>query len=251
MKIQYCSDLHLEFPLNKEFIELNPIVPVGDILILAGDIVPFENMDFAKDFFRFCSDNFKKTYWIAGNHEYYHAALDGRVSTFKEEIIKNVFLVNNYTIEREDLRIIFSTLWTKVSPEMAFFVQKGLNDYRIIRDGNSLFSVDRCNDLFEENISYINSAVKNDNKHNIVVTHHVPTYQHYPSEYLKSKINEAFAVDLDHFIETNSIHSWVFGHHHRNILPFKIGVTNMLTNQLGYMKYGENKGFRVDAVIEV
>lgn len=251
MKIQYCSDLHLEFPLNKKFIEINPLIPVGDILILAGDIVPFNSMRLAKDFFRFCSDNFKETYWIAGNHEYYHGALDGRVSAFKEEIRKNVFLVNNHTIEREDLRIIFSTLWTSISPEMSFFVKKGLNDYRIIRDGHLTFTVDRCNKLFEENLSYIRKAVEiDDQKKNIVVTHHVPTFQNYPQEYLNSNINEAFATDLDDFIESANIHSWIFGHHHRNIPPFKIGGTNLLTNQLGYVQAAEHTGFRVDAVIE-
>jgi len=251
MKIQYCSDLHLEFTLNNEYIELNPIIPVGDILVLAGDIIPFDQMHLAKDFFLFCSYNFKETYWIAGNHEYYYGTLDGRISGFKEEIMKNVYLVNNYTFEHPNLRIILSTLWTKISPDKALFVQNGLNDYRIISDGNSVFTVDRCNELFEENISYIHDAIKNDDKHNIIVTHHVPTYRHYPAEYLNSNINEAFAVDLDNFIETSNIHSWVFGHHHRNILPFKIGDTNMLTNQLGYLKYGENKGFRNDAMFEV
>lgn len=101
MKIQYCSDLHLEFPENKRFLEENPLLPIGDILNLAGDIVPFENMNLAKDFFKFCSVNFNETYWIAGNHEYYHGALDARTSKLKEEIMKNVFLVNNYTFEME------------------------------------------------------------------------------------------------------------------------------------------------------
>ena len=39
MKIQYCSDLHLEFPMNKKHLKANPIKPEGEILLLADDIV--------------------------------------------------------------------------------------------------------------------------------------------------------------------------------------------------------------------
>ena len=58
MNIQYCSDLHIEFPKNKAFLKENPIQPVGDILIIAGDLVPFAVIDKHKDFFNYCADHF-------------------------------------------------------------------------------------------------------------------------------------------------------------------------------------------------
>jgi hypothetical protein len=69
MKIQYCSELHLEFQANKEYILNHPIEPIAAILILAGDIVPFKIVDDHQDFFNFISRHFKMTFWIPGNQE--------------------------------------------------------------------------------------------------------------------------------------------------------------------------------------
>lgn len=38
MKIQYASDLHLEFSQNSKYLKENRLSVKGDILLLAGDI---------------------------------------------------------------------------------------------------------------------------------------------------------------------------------------------------------------------
>jgi len=244
MKIQFASDLHLEFPANSAFFKSNPLQPVGDILILGGDIVPFRIMEQFKDFFKFCSDNFETTYWIPGNHEYYHSELGNRIGQFNEEIESNVFLLNNQAIDRAETRIILSTLWTPISSEKAFYIKNGLNDYKLIEDKDSNFTPSRSTELFNENLAFIQKSVSsNQQKKCVVVTHHVPTFTDYPKEYRSSNLNEAFATDLNEYIESSAIDHWIYGHHHRNIPAFKIGNTELLTNQLGYVSQNEHLNF--------
>ncbi len=250
MNIQYASDLHLEFRENKEFLRLNPLIPVGEILILAGDIVSFNSMDEHDDFFQFCSDNFATTYWIPGNHEYYHGDLFNRTGQFIENIKSNVHLVNNHWMDHGNARIIFSTLWTPISTDKAWHIQNGLNDYHLIKDNNSRFTTHRSNELFIENLAFIKEAItSNEREKCIVVTHHVPTFTNYPEEYKNSILNEAFAVELNDFIQESNIDYWIYGHHHRNIERFKIGNTDLLTNQLGYVRYQENKKFNHSIIL--
>jgi len=249
--IQYCSDLHLEFSVNKQFILNNPILPASEVLVLAGDIVPFHLITKHADFFSYLADHFRITYWVPGNHEYYHNDISERSGSFLEHIRENVILLNNTTVFEGDLVLIFSTLWSRIKTNQELAIKHGMNDFRIIANGEGNFSPKNCTQLFENNLQFISTEIKlHSEKEQVVVTHHVPTYQHYPIEYLGSTLNSAFAVDLDDFIAQSNIHSWIFGHHHRNATTFKIGKTDLHTNQLGYVQMNENRGFDRAKTIE-
>ena len=168
--------------------------PKGDILILAGDILLFRSIDDHEDFFDYGSDNFAFTYWIPGNHEYYHSDINERKGELNEAIRPNVFLVNNTWVHHDSVKLIFSTLWTKIYPDKAWSIQNELNDFHLIKSGEGRFSIMEYNKLFEENLTFIKSAIEGNTRENcIVITHHVPTFMHYPLEYLGSQINQAFA----------------------------------------------------------
>ena len=84
MKLQYCSDLHLEMSANRAYMQRYPLPVKGDILVLVGDIVPFVVMDDHKDFFDYLADNFAYTYWLPGNHEFYGSDAAGINTDFEK-----------------------------------------------------------------------------------------------------------------------------------------------------------------------
>src|ERR1019366_4012423 len=133
MRIQYCSDLHLEFAENNAFIKRNPIIPVGDILVLAGDVTLFNQLNKHNDFFKYLSDNFEQTYWIPGNHEYYHFDAATKSGIINENITNNVSLVKNISIQLENVNLIFTTLWSRINEANRWQIEKRLNDFHVIK----------------------------------------------------------------------------------------------------------------------
>jgi predicted phosphohydrolase len=246
MKIQYCSDLHLEFTENKTFLLSNPLEPVGDILILAGDIVPFAIMEKHSDFFDYLADNFEITYWIPGNHEYYYSDASERSNSLNEKIRSNVFLINNQSVKVNNTKLIFSTLWSHISVVNEWKIQKNMSDFHTITFQGQRFTTENFNQLHRESKAFLVSALQDtEDCETIVVTHHVPTLFNYPERYSGSLINEAFVVDLFDLIEDSGINYWIFGHTHVNTPEFKVGKTNLLTNQLGYVEYNEHQFFDI------
>jgi predicted phosphohydrolase len=252
MTIQYCSDLHLERPENHAWWKKRPIVPAADTLILAGDILPFAEMDQFPDFFNYLSDNFKATYWLPGNHEYYSSDILHRSGSFREAIRSNVLLLNNQVELIEDITIIFSTLWSHISPAAEWDIARYVTDFRSITRDGERFRPLHSNRLHRECLQFIETVVAAATTSKIVVaTHHIPTFLHYPAKYKSSPVNEAFATELYDYIEQSGINAWIYGHHHCNSPEFVIGKTRMLTNQLGYIRRREYDGFRKDAVIAI
>ncbi len=253
MKIQYCSDLHLELSANYSFLKRKPIKPLGDILILAGDIIYLEERFFIHNFFDYCSANFDATYMICGNHEFYNGS---DVSLYQKPICnnirKNVFIVNNIQIPIKDVNFVFSTLWSKIDYKNSWEIKNRLNDFYKIKYQNEILSIDKYNELFKNSYGFINKAIRNNKfKKTVVVTHHAPSILCIAQEHKNSSLNDAFVVDLSKFIYNNNIDYWIYGHTHRNVAEVEINGTKIVTNQLGYVQMDEQSGFKNNAVIEL
>jgi predicted phosphohydrolase len=251
MIFQYCSDLHLEFSENKALLLKQPLQAKAKILLLAGDIVPFCLLDKHQDFFDHVSANFEHTYWIAGNHEYYGADAAGRTGQFHEKIRPNVSLLNNTIIEYEDVRLAFTTLWSKISPRHQWEIEMSLNDFSVIRFHGKKLTPAHVNQFHSDNIAFLRRAAEDGTKKTIVISHHVPTLMHYPEQYKNSPLSGAFVTELSDLIHELGFAAWIYGHHHTNTPDFTIGKTILATNQLGYVRYDHHKSYQEGKTIEV
>lgn len=251
MKIQYCSDLHLEFEKNNSFILKNPLKIKGEILILAGDIVPILDEFLILNFFDYISANFEIVYWIPGNHEFYHNDLQNFKSNSKIKIRKNVFIVNNCAIQYKDINFLFSTLWTHISSEKEKIIEERVSDFNLILNGNKKIKASSVNLIHKESFSFLKNELALNKPKTIVVTHHLPSKQCNLETHNNSEINEAFCVELTEFISKSNANFWIYGHSHFNQKPLFIGNTVLLTNQLGYIHLNENVNFKSDAFFSI
>ena len=236
-KFQLFSDIHLEF--NKSFPK---IPPLEDYLILAGDIGKINTTNY-KLFFDYCSTNWKKVFYILGNHEYYHSNKSyHRLNEDYHIFIRqypNVFLLDNshYDVSH-NLRIIGSTLWSNPTSIEGFndFVKiKEVNDHINSKLGMSVQTFKR---LHKESSDYLTSEISKNDKNLLVITHFPPTQQNTSHPKYKSQsqaIRDYFASNMiDNVPQENKIKGWIFGHTHFSTSVELSNKIKLMSNQMGY-----------------
>ena len=245
MKVQYASDLHLEFPQNSRYLREHPLEIKGDILILAGDILVLNSETFSNEpFWDWASKNYQQVIVCFGNHEFYRGYdLSQMKEGFKLKIRDNVFYYYNCVVSIGDIDIIVSPLWSYIREKNEKACEQCFNDFRLIKWDNETLTAKkfteehiRCLDFIKRSINESKAKTK------IIVTHHVPSNLLTAKEFQGSSINEAFTVDLTDYIKKCGAKYWIFGHSHRNINKV-IGKTSCLCNQVGYVNSKEHITF--------
>ena len=255
MKIQYASDLHLEFAENKSFIEHGGIEPMGDVLVLAGDVSYLGDRNMIKRrFFDWCADHFRETFIVPGNHEFYGGYdIVQTMEDFEYAYRDNVTYLNNKSVVLDDTELFFTTLWTRISPLHLWTIQGGMNDFRYGRLEGTRFCANDVDDLHRRCKDWLSVALKASTVgHKVVVTHHCPTLRSEFNSYPGGALNSAFQVDMDAFIGESGVDYWVYGHtHYSGGSGTMIGNTTLLCNQMGYVFQNEHLGFDGKACIEM
>lgn len=254
MKIQYASDLHLEFGENSKWLKDNPLIPSADILVLAGYIGYLGDANYkTHPFWDWASQNYKQVIVVPGNHELYKFFdINDLHEGWELEIRHNVKAYYNSVISLdEETDLIVSTLWAKIPPSEEYMTEHYVSDFRRIRNGEHRLTSQRFNEEHDQCRDFIEKAVSGSKAKNIIVaTHHVPSFSLMADEFKNSSINGAFTVELGDYMAESRINYWIYGHSHRNI-DRTIGNTRCVSNQLGYVFQDEHQSFRRDAVIEL
>ena len=245
MKIQYASDLHLEFADNWRYLKAHPLEVTGDILLLAGDIGYLSDDNYSRHpFWDWASENYKEVHCCMGNHEFYkYYDVTTLPDGYLLEIRPNVFSHYNGIVKIGDTDIILSTLWSRIPLEDAYFTEQVISDFRRILYKGELMTHAQFNVEHERCLTFIKETlVHSQAAHKIVVTHHVPSFRMLHPKFQGSKANGAFTVELEDYIADSGIDYWIYGHSHTNI-DARIGHTQCLSNQLGYVFSNEHQHF--------
>lgn len=237
MKFQFVSDVHLEVDPVARLSEF--IKPCAPYLILAGDICAYSMKDRLRTFLEYCSANWKRVFYVAGNHEYYNKSTHELRFIGKQDPIRGkpknmldiemwlretcgnfanvTFLQKDiYYLQEESTYILGCTLWSFIKPEQYELAKRGMTDYRRIWiSDQKLIEPEEVTNLYIDHANWLLSELNKLDVHDkvLVITHHLPSYTMIDSKYEGNPMNDCFA---SHTLEQlpRKPAAWVCGHSH-------------------------------------
>ncbi len=255
MKLYILSDLHLEFST------FEPFETDADVIVLAGDIGKRASGIFwARSAF---PD--KKIIYVPGNHEFYGAQRFEVLAEMRAAALENdVHLLDDGEVvidspnKKNSVRFLGCTLWTDfllfgddMKDQSMMTGQRGLNDFRLIHEGNERFSPARSVELHEQSLAWMKEILDMpfDGK-TVVVTHHLPSAQSVAERFKDSMLSACFASELNYLFGKMDL--WIHGHTHDN-MDYKANGTRVICNPRGYVTYrgSENFDFNPKLVVEL
>ena len=250
MRIHVLSDLHLEVAsYEPHHVECNVVVLAGDI----GNHA--QGIEWARHAY---PD--KEIVYVPGNHEFYRLERTETLNEMRAVARKlSVHLLDNNEVVIDGVRFLGSTLWTDFrlfgEDEKPWAMSEGmryLNDFKLIREKEELFSPARSVELNEESLTWLSGKLKEDfHGKTVVITHHLPSMNSVAARYAKSLLSACFASNLDGLMGHSTL--WIHGHTHDS-MDCVLNGTRVVCNPRGYCRYAdaqENYEFDPALVVEV
>ncbi len=259
LKVQFVSDLHLEFITSGT---LHLFDPVGDILILAGDIVPGAILSEMKKFIRFLqiyAPKYMHVIHVPGNHEFWSKTTEKSAVPVQEissrfralsRIFPNYHFMTqgifNITHRNKEYAFIGATLWTHIPKENQEEIKKTMRDYEYIwvktKAGIRRLLPEDTSRYHAIQSRFITKAVSTQkNKNIILITHHKPTKD------LDRGV--AYETDKTTTFLVKPIRLAIHGHTH--VLYDKlINGVRVVSNPKGYHDM-QDTGFRKNWIIKL
>ena len=242
MRIQYASDLHLEFRGGPFSALLKPVAP---ILVLAGDVGRPDKPEY-RNFLNYCSRNWEHTVLIAGNHEFYNdRGAHNQTVTQRLDMcttaatgFSNIHFLQQGRKVINGVAFLGATLWTDLrDPADALTAETRMNDYRVIADRlDKPITTALVNRWHWEDRMWLLreiAACAEEARPAVVVTHHLPSFQLIAARFANAgRINAAFASDVEELIKP-PVAAWIAGHTHVGAHAHINGV-QVCVNPAGY-----------------
>ncbi|RLA24604.1 MAG: metallophosphoesterase [Gammaproteobacteria bacterium] len=242
MRINYFSDIHLEFgpsgiPDNN-----------ADIIIAAGDIGVYDQA------IEWLISLKKPVIYVAGNHEFYDHEYRDTLHMLREKCANtNIHFLENNTFKYKGVRFLGCSLWTDLfieGEQAATALEQGLNDFRKIHYADGMLNPEQYTKLHHHSRAWLEKALARPFKgKTIVVTHHTPTHWSW-NESPNAIKKLAYCNDLKSVFHNYDISAWFHGHTH-SIGDYRIEGARILSNTRGYVGRRLVDGFDLNKIVDI
>jgi UDP-2,3-diacylglucosamine pyrophosphatase LpxH len=227
MRIQPISDLHLEFDEDHgaRFAQSLPVV--GDVLVLAGDILPIRRAVHVREMLGWFCHRFPRVLYVPGNHEYYKTtpALASDLLRTCSQDFENLSVLDAGVAEIGGRRFVGATLWFPLTEDEDIY-RRFIADFALIQD-----FVPWVHQTHAAHLEFLERTVRPDD---VVITHHVPHPRSIAPQFHRDPLNRFFvAEDTTPLLERSGVPLWIHGHTHTSF-DYRVGPTRVVCNARGY-----------------
>lgn len=260
MKIALASDVHFEFHKNQP--DWVPEIARGcDVIVLAGDIsVGSKTLEAVERINRAHPES--TIVWVAGNHEFYRCDVDSQINKFVEANMScdRMHYLENSKVEIKGMTFLGCTLWTGFDglgeadlPYAMRATQEAISDFTLIQNGiaQAPFTPEDATERYWKSRAWLKRELSQlDATRTVVVTHFPPCREARNVYFEESLLSAYFQANCRDLIEKYQPAVWCYGHNHYSD-GFRIGKTQVISNQLGYPGERFDTRYDPDKIIEL